>query len=128
MKNYFWFVCSLAWAGLIVYLSFFNSIIDVDASEPWFENQDKFGHFIFYAVLSILLIKTLSIEISLQDPINIGALISLVFGVLIELGQHFFTNDRFGDLMYLLANGSGILLMVVLITNFPKYFRYKSMV
>jgi VanZ family protein len=120
MKNYFWFVCSLTWAGLIVYLSFFNSIIDVDASEPWFENQDKLGHFIFYAVLSILLIKTLSIEISLQDPINIGALISLVFGVLIELGQHFFTNDRNCDLMDVVANGSGILSMVVLIRIFPR--------
>ena len=128
MKNYFWFVCSLTWAGLIVYLSFFNSIIDVDASEPWFENQDKLGHFIFYAVLSILLIKTFSEEISLENPVNIGALISLVFGVLIELGQHFFTNDRIGDLMDVVANGSGILLIVVLIRTFPKYFRYKSMV
>ena len=59
---------------------------------------------------------------------NTGALISLVFGVLIELGQHFFTDDRVGDLIDVLANGSGILLMVVLIKTFPKYFRYKSMV
>tara|TARA_B100000902_G_C27288209_1_gene905613 strand:+ start:1114 stop:1491 length:378 start_codon:yes stop_codon:yes gene_type:complete len=125
MKNYFWFVCSLVWAGLIVYLSFFNPFIDVDLSEPWFENQDKLGHFIFYAVLSMLLIKTLSKEISLQNPINIGALISLVFGVLIELGQHFFTNDRVWDLIDVLANGSGILLTVVLFRTLPKYFRYK---
>lgn len=124
MKNYFWFVCSLVWAGLILYLSFFTPISE--GEEPWLENQDKLGHFIFYAVLSMFLIKTFSKEISIQYPINSGALISLVFGVLIELGQHFFTNDRYGDFMDVLANGSGILLVVILIRIFPKYFRHKS--
>ena len=123
MKNYFWLVCSIVWAGLIVYLRFLNPIID--DLEPWFEYQDKLGHVIFYALLSMLLIKTLSKEISLQNLINIGALISLVFGVLIELGQHFFTNDLVGDLIDVLANGSGILLIVVLFRTLPKYFRYK---
>ena len=124
MKNYFWFVCSLVWAGLILYLSFFTSISE--GEEPWLENQDKLGHFIFYAVLSMFLIKTFSKEISIQYPMNSGALISLIFGVLIELGQHFFTNDRYGDFMDVLANGSGILLVVILIRIFPKYFRHKS--
>lgn len=124
MKNYFWFVCSLVWAGLILYLSFFTPISE--GGGAWFENQDKLGHFIFYAVLSMFLIKTFSKEISIQYPINSGALISLVFGVLIELGQHFFTNDRYGDFMDVLANGLGILLVVILIRIFPKYFRHKS--
>lgn len=124
MKNYFWFVCSLVWAGLILYLSFFTTISE--GEELWFENQDKLGHFIFYAVLSMFLIKTFSKEISIQYPMNSGALISLIFGVLIELGQHFFTNDRYGDFMDVLANGSGILLVVILIRIFPKYFRHKS--
>jgi VanZ family protein len=124
MKNYFWFVCSLVWAGLILHLSFFTPISE--GEEPWLENQDKLGHFIFYAVLSMFLIKTFSKEISIQYPMNSGALISLIFGVLIELGQHFFTNDRYGDFMDVLANGSGILLVVILIRIFPKYFRHKS--
>lgn len=125
MKNYFWFVCSLVWAGLILYLSFFTPISE-GGEEPWLENQDKLGHFIFYAVLSMFLIKTFSKEISIQYPMNSGALISLIFGVLLELGQHFFTNDRYGDFMDVLANGSGILLVVILIRIFPKYFRHKS--
>ena len=126
MKNYFWFVCSLVWAGLIVFLSFFNPTSE--GGELWFEKQDKIGHFGSYAVLSMLLIKSFSKENKKKKPMNTGALISLVFGVLIELGQHFFTDDRVGDLIDVLANGSGILLMVVLIKTFPKYFRYKSMV
>jgi hypothetical protein len=65
MKNYFWLVCSLVWAGLIVYLGFSNP--KSVGIEPWFKYQDKLGHFILYAVLSMLLIKTFSKEIVIQS-------------------------------------------------------------
>jgi VanZ family protein len=122
MKNYFWLVCSLVWAGLIVYLSFSNP--KSVGIEPWFKYQDKLGHFIFYAVLSMLLIKTFSKEIVIQNSMCSSALVALVFGVFIELGQHFFTHDREGDYMDALANGLGILLMVVLIKAYPKRFYF----
>ena len=122
MKNYFWLVCSLVWAGLIVYLGFSNP--KSVGIEPWFKYQDKLGHFILYAVLSMLLIKTFSKEIVIQSPMSSGALVALVFGVFIELGQHFFTHDREGDYMDALANGLGILLMVVLIKAYPKPFYF----
>ena len=122
MKNYFWLVCSLVWAGLIVYLGFSNP--KSVGIEPWFKYQDKLGHFILYAVLSMLLIKTFSYEIVIQNSMSNGALVALVFGVLIELGQHFFTHDREGDYMDALANGLGILLMVVLIKSYPKRFYF----
>jgi hypothetical protein len=93
MKNHFWLVCSIVWAGLIVYLRFLNPIID--DLKPWFEYQDKLGHVIFYALLSMLLIKTFSKEVSLQNPINIWTLTSHVFSLFIEMGQHFFTNGPF---------------------------------
>lgn len=122
MKNYFWLVCSLVWAGLIVYLGFSNP--ESVGIEPWFKYQDKLGHFILYAVLSMLLIKTFSNEIVIQNSMSNGALVALVFGVLIELGQHFFTHDREGDYMDALANGLGILLMVVLTKVYPKCFYF----
>ena len=122
MKNYFWLVCSLVWAGLIDYLSFSNP--NSVGLEPWFKYQDKLGHFIFYAVLSMLLIKTFSEEIVIQNSMWSIALVALVFGVFIELGQHFFTHDREGDYMDALANGLGILLMVVLIKAYPKRFYF----
>lgn len=122
MKNYFWLVCSLVWAGLIVYLGFSNP--KSVGIEPWFKYQDKLGHFILYAVLSMLLIKTFSKEIVIQNSMSNGALVALVFGVLIELGQHFFTHDREGDYMDALANGLGILLMVVLTKAHPKCFYF----
>lgn len=122
MKNYFWLVCSLVWAGLIVYLGFSNP--ESVGIEPWFKYRDKLGHFILYAVLSMLLIKTFSNEIVIQNSMSNGALVALVFGVLIELGQHFFTHDREGDYMDALANGLGILLMVVLTKVYPKCFYF----
>jgi VanZ family protein len=122
MKNYFWLVCSLVWAGLIVYLSFSNP--NSVGLEPWFKYQDKLGHFIFYAVLSMLLIKTFSEEIVIQNSMWSIALVALVFGVLIELGQHFFTHDRKGDYMDAMVNGLGILLIVILIKAYPKHFYF----
>ena len=123
MKNYFWLISSLIWAGLILYLSFFNPI-SVDPVEPWFKNQDKAGHFVFYAVLSMILVKTFSQEIVIQNSLMVAALIALVFGILIELGQHFFTFDRDGNFLDVFANGLGILLMIVLINSYPKFFRF----
>lgn len=124
MKNYFWFILSLLWAGLILYLSFFNPI-SLDPVEPWFKNQDKVGHFFFYAVLSMILIKTFSQEIILQNPIGIGALLAFFLGVFIELAQHFLTRYRDGNFEDTLANGLGILLMVILINRYPKIFHTK---
>tara|TARA_B100001175_G_scaffold316726_1_gene331428 strand:+ start:640 stop:1020 length:381 start_codon:yes stop_codon:yes gene_type:complete len=125
MKNYFWVVFSIVWAGLIVYLSFFSPT-GVD-SKPWFENQDKFGHFLFYAVQSMALIKTFSQEIVIQKSIRRGALGAFFFGALIEFSQYFFTTDRDGNFMDALANGLGILLMVILIKAYPKFFYFDPM-
>lgn len=121
MKNYFWFVFSLVWAGSIVYLSFFKPV-SLHAEAPWFENQDKVGHFVFYAVLSVLLIKSFSQEIIIQNPLSTSTQLAFAFGLLIELGQHFLTHDRDGSFMDVLANGLGIFLVAVLIKAKPKLF------
>jgi len=121
MKNYLWIVLSLAWSGVIVYLSFMSPV-STD-SIPFFEHQDKLGHFIFYAVLSLLFIKTFSQIIITMSPITLGATIAFVFGGLIELGQHFFTLDRYGSIMDVFANGMGALLMAIFINNYPKLFQ-----
>jgi VanZ family protein len=123
MNNYFWLILSIIWAGLIVYLSFFNPLSE-DNVESWFKNQDKLGHFVFYALLSLGLCKTFSQEIIIQNPLIINAMVALIFGVLIELSQHFFTYDRDGNFWDALANGLGILFMLVLINSHPKLFGF----
>lgn len=121
MKNYLWLLLSLAWSGVIVYLSFMRPVSAEGI--PMFEHQDKLGHFIFYAVLSLSLIKTFSQEIFTLSPIILGATTAFAFGGLIELCQHFFTLDRYGSMMDALANGLGALLTALLINNLPKPFR-----
>lgn len=124
MKNHLWLFLSLLWAGAIFYLSFFNPVSQEGV--PWFEHQDKLGHFVFYGVLTMALIKTFSQEIVIRNPLAKAAVLAFIFGVLIELGQHFFTHNREGSFMDALANGLGILLMVILMNTNPKIFRLNS--
>ena len=125
MNNYFWLVLSLVWFGLIVYLIFFNPLIE-DNAEPCLKNRDKLGHCVFYALLSLFLSKTFTQEIITQNPLFSRAKVSLIFGFLIGLGQHFFTYNRYGSISDILANAPWILLMVVMIYIYPKLFRLSS--
>ena len=82
MNNYFWFVLLLVWLGLIIYISFFNPLIE-DNAEPWFKHRDKHGHCVFYALLSLFLSKTFNQEIITQNPLFSRVKVSLIFGFLI---------------------------------------------
>ena len=124
MNNYFWLVLSLVWLGLIIYISFFNPLIE-DNVEPWFKHRDKHGNCEFYALLSLFLSKNFTQEIITQNPLFSSAKVSLVFGFLIGLGQHFFTYDHYGTFMDFLAYALGILLIVVMIYFYLKLFRFK---
>jgi len=114
-----WTFFSLVWAGLIIYLSFVKPA-SIDEGISWFENQDKVGHFVFYAILSWFLIKSFTQEIFLKRPIYKGVIIAFFFGAVIELGQHFLTTDRNGNLMDALSNGMGSMLILFLSYNYPK--------
>ena len=124
MNNYFWLVLSVVWLGLIIYISFFNPLIE-DNVEPWFKHRDKHGNCEFYALLSLFLSKNFTQEIITQNPLFSSAKVSLVFGFLIGLGQHFFTYDHYGTFMDVLAYALGILLIVVMIYFYLKLFRFK---
>ena len=123
MKKYFWSLFSFFWTAVILYLSFFKPI-STYGSTPWFDHQDKVGHFVFYGVLCLSLIKTFSQEIIMANALRNGALMAFFFGVWIELAQHYFTTDRDGDFMDALANGMGAVVVGLLIKRFPKYFLY----
>ena len=124
MNNYFWLVLSVVWLGLIIYISFFNPLIE-DNAKPWFKHRDKYGHCVFYALLSLFLSKTFTQEIITQNPLFSSAKVSLIFGFQIGLGQHFFTYDHYGTFLDVLAYALGILLIAVLIYFYPKLFRFK---
>ena len=123
MNNYFWLVLLLVWLGLIIYISFFNPLIE-DNAEPWFKHRYIHGHCVFYALLSLFLSKTFTQEIITQNPLFSLVKVSLTFGFLIGLGQHFFTDDHYVTFLDVLANALGILLVVVMIYFYPKLFSF----
>tara|TARA_B100000900_G_scaffold307715_1_gene266381 strand:- start:1375 stop:1758 length:384 start_codon:yes stop_codon:yes gene_type:complete len=125
MNNFFWLLLLVVWLGFIIYINFFNPLIE-DNAEPCLKNRDKLGHCVFYALLSLFLSKTFTQEIITQNPLFSRAKVSLIFGFLIGLGQHFFTYDHYVTFLDVLANALGILLVVVMIYFYPKLLRFNS--
>lgn len=123
MKKNLWKILTLLWASIIVYFSFFTSYDPEGVG--FFEHQDKAGHLIFYAILTYGLIKVFKQEIILKEPSKFASSIGFVFGVIIELIQHYFTTLRVGSVMDTLANGFGIILIVMLVQKYPKLFFIK---
>ena len=123
MKKNLWKIFTLLWASIIIYFSFFTS--HQSESSRFFEHQDKAGHVIFYAILTYGLIKVYRQEIILQQPSVIASIVSFIFGIVIELFQHYITIDRVGSIMDVLANGFGIMLILLLLKRYPKLFSIK---
>ena len=123
MNNFFWLLLLVVWLGFIIYINFFNPLIE-DNAEPCLKNRDKLGHCVFYALLSLFLSKTFTQEIITQNPLFSSAKVSLIFGFLIGLGQLFFTYDQYGTFLDVLANALGIMLMVAMIYFYLKLFRF----
>ena len=123
MKKNLWKIFTLLWASIIIYFSFFTS--HQSESSRFFEHQDKAGHVIFYAIFTYGLIKVYRQEIVLQQPSVIASIVSFIFGIVIELFQHYITIDRVGSIMDVLANGFGIMLILLLLKRYPKFFSIK---
>ena len=85
MKKHFWKLSTILWICIILYLSFFTTV-DPNGL-PIFENQDKVGHFVFYAILTAVLIKTFSVELIKNPPI----VIAIVFAFFLVQSSKFFS-------------------------------------
>lgn len=92
-------------------------LIDLSKSVPKysFPNIDKVVHFFFYLVLSYLLFlffkdkgnNTLKLKVFLYP-----FLISVAFGILIEIFQEIFTTTRSADVYDVLANSFGTFIAI----------------
>ncbi len=77
MKKHFWKLSAFLWMCIILYLSFFTAVDP--GGLPMFENQDKVGHFIFYAIFTSILIKTFSVELIKNSPIVSAIIFAWLF-------------------------------------------------
>ncbi len=91
-----------------------------------FSFVDKLAHFFVFMILSIFFfadIKKDNKNISNTKALLIVLLISLFYGIIIEILQSVLTIDRSGELFDILANMLGVLTGVVLQIKF-KILRY----
>lgn len=120
MKNYFWLVCLLVWAGLVIFLSFSNQ--EITGIEPRSKNQNKQVYLVLYGVLWMIFLETFLIKNVIKNSMRSVALVAFVLGVPIELIQHLFTHYLEGYYMDLSVNVLRMLLNVVLIKAYLKCF------
>lgn len=77
-----------------------------------FENSDKIVHFSFYFILTTLLFR--SINQNAKSKYLIVIVLSLFYGIIIEVLQENFTSSRKGDFYDVLANLTGIICAAML--------------
>jgi VanZ family protein len=116
---YFW--AALTWTGLIV---FFCLIKSSDIPAIQITNLDKVVHSFFHLVFTSLwffFFKKQINSLSIFNPLVVSFMLSIFFGIAIEIAQTLFTTTRKGDLFDVLANLSGATLAVCIILFFNKY-------
>ncbi|KDN56833.1 VanZ family protein [Flavobacterium seoulense] len=111
---------AIAWAGVILYLCLIR-ISELPAiTIPYL---DKAVHAFFYFVFCILWFYALRFSYRTKKRSKIlwiVFLLSLGFGITVELFQNYFTIYRSGDVLDVLANTSGSLLAILMITTLDK--------
>lgn len=79
---------------------------------------DSFAHAFLFGVLTFLMIIGLTKQYTFiklhHYAIRTSLFVSFIFGVFIELMQHFFIYGRQGDIMDVIANTIGCLLGIIL--------------
>lgn len=116
---YFW--VALSWTGLIV---FFCLIKSSDIPVVQITNLDKVVHSFFHFVFTLLWFLFFKKQLNSSNvfkPLAVSFMLSIFFGIAIEIAQVLFTKTRKGDLLDILANLSGATLAIFIILFFYKY-------
>ena len=121
-KTFLWL--ALGWTITIVILCLvsFKKFPSVDK----IPNADKYVHAAFHFVFTTLwylYLKYKNPVANYRRPLISVLMLSFVFGVLIELAQHFFTDTRQADVKDVMANFTGGLLAVVILIVYEKYLK-----
>ncbi len=109
-KRYGFTIGFICWILIITILSL-SSFEDIDTEGINIPHLDKLIHFFFYfvaATLGILLIRERTKgQFNLTRAIIISGLSVIIYGIIIEVIQDTFTENRSGELYDVLANSLG---------------------
>lgn len=119
LKAKFYFLVSLAYSLIILYLSLAN-LSKVDIVK--FNSSDKFYHVICYMIMSMLWSFFLHSKLKqVRKSSRVVLMVSIIaFGIIIEYLQLFLTNYRSFDWWDVLANSVGVILGMLLFSFFVK--------
>lgn len=110
LKRYGFTIGFFGWIVIITVLSLY-SFKDFDSQEICILQIDKAVHFVFYFVattLGLLFIRERTKgQFNLLKAILITTVSSIIYGIIIEVIQHTFTEYRSGDIYDVLANSLG---------------------
>ena len=118
---------ALFWTGFILYLCLIRASNLPSVTIPYI---DKCVHFVFHFVFSILWFLVLDFYFKNQSRnklLGIVFLMSLCFGIAIELFQTFFTVTRNGDVIDVFANSTGSLLAILTLVFLDKMFKKNNL-
>ena len=106
------------WAAVIMLTTLLPSS-SLPAVSVWaLFSFDSFAHAFLFSILTFLMIVGLAKQFSFlrlkHSPIRYSLFISTMFGIFIELMQHYLILGRQGDIIDVLANTIGCLLGIVL--------------
>jgi VanZ family protein len=122
LKKVFFFL-TFFWAGIIAFFCLVDSS-EIPKVNISIENLDKLVHIFFHFVLTTLLylfFKKLFNSDNKIKPVVISIIISLFFGIIIEILQESLTITRHADLFDVLANLFGAVLSVLTIIVLNKF-------
>lgn len=124
MHKHKFFVLAIGWTLLITALSLM-SLKEAPKIELSF--ADKIAHVIIYLIFTILWFLAFSREtiskLLTKKAILISSIVSVFYGIIIELLQENFTTYRQGDLGDVLANTVGVLFAVIILLSIGKLKR-----
>lgn len=116
---------ALAWTGNIIYLCLIKASELPQITIPYI---DKYVHAVFHFVFSLLWFYAFRFSFRTVRRVKLLSIVfvmSLVFGIAIELFQTYLTVTRNGDAVDVLANSTGVLLAILTIQILNKKFNCK---
>lgn len=119
-----YFLAALFWTGII---AFFSLVQLSNVPFKGVSNLDKVVHSFFHFVFTLLWFLFFQKQfntIKNTKPLLISLVLSVFFGISIEIAQESYTTTRHGDVFDVLANMTGALIAVIAVVFFNKYIKF----
>lgn len=115
LKKQTWFVLALTYTILITIVSLVKVKPPVDIKVHQADKWVHFGIYVIFTILWFAHFKNSPKEPLSSKPILKSSFLAFLFGVLIEVLQHFNPYARSGDVLDVLANTIGIVIAVLIL-------------